>query len=88
MVKWNDLDQHLSSFNTEVVVVHGDGFCFLDAVTKSFLIDYNEDIPIKKVIEMVMYELMRDSIIILFQQGSNQQLVSDANRFFKKKSTD
>ena len=32
-------------------------FCFLDAVRKSLLIDYNEDISIIKMIEMVMYEL-------------------------------
>ena len=57
MVKWNDLDQHLSSFNREVVVVQGDGFCFLEAVRKSLLIHYNEDISIKKMIEMVRYEL-------------------------------
>ena len=57
MVKRNDLDQHLSSFNREVVVVQGHGFCFLDVVRKPLLIDYNEDISIKKMIEMAMYEL-------------------------------
>ena len=54
MVKWIDLDQHLASFNSEVVVVQGDGFCFLEAVRKSLLADYNEEISITKMIEMVM----------------------------------
>ena len=56
-VKWIDLDQHLASLNREVVVVQGDGFCFLEAVRKSLLVDYNEEISITKMIEMVMYEL-------------------------------
>ena len=43
----------------------GDVFCFKDAVRKSLMIDYNEDISIEKMKEMVMYEFMRDSIIIL-----------------------
>ena len=56
-VKWIDLDQHLASLNREVVVVWGDGFCFLEAVRKSLLVDYNEEISITKMIEMIMYEL-------------------------------
>ena len=56
-VKWINLDQHLASFNREVVVVWGDDFCFLEAVRKSLLVDYNEEISITKMIEMVMYEL-------------------------------
>ena len=58
MVKWNDLDQHLASINREVVVVWGDGFCFSEAVKKSLIIDYNEEISITKMIEMVMYETL------------------------------
>ena len=56
-VKWIDLDQHLASLNRGVVVVQEDGFCFLEAVRKSLLVDYNEEISITKMIEMVMYEL-------------------------------
>ena len=66
--------------------MQGDGFCFLDAVRKLLLIDYNEDISIKKMIEMFMckhYE--RHHHYSQCHQGSNQQLISDANRFFKKK---
>ena len=86
MVKWNDLDQHLVSFNREVVV-WGDGFCFLEAVRKSLLVDYNEEISITKMIEMVMYELYEQlNHYSQFHQGSNQQLISDAKRFFKKKT--
>ena len=85
MVKWNDLDQHLASINGEVVV-WGDGLCFLEAVRKSLLIDYNEEISITKMIEMVMYELYEQlHHYCQFHQGSNQQLISDAERFFKKK---
>ena len=86
MMKWNDLDQHLSSFNREVVVVLGDGFYFLDAVRKLFLIDYNEDISIKKMTEMVMYELhKRTHHYSQFHQGYSQQLISDEKGYFKKK---
>ena len=63
----------------------GDVFCFIDAVRKSLLIDYNEDISIKKMTEMVMYEFYeRLHHYSQFHQGSNQ-LISDAKRFFKKK---
>ena len=86
MVKWIALDQHLASFNREAVVVWGDSFCFLEAVRKSLLVDYNEEISIMKMIEMVMYELYEQlHHYSQFHQGSNQQLISDAKRFFKKK---
>ena len=85
-VKWIDLEQHLASFNREVVAVQGDGFCFLEAVRKSLLVDHNEEISIMKMIKMVMYELYEQlHQYSQFHQGSNQQLIIDAKRFFKKK---
>ena len=40
--------------NMEVKGVEGDGYCFLNAVVKVLTTDYNENITVEKVMQMVM----------------------------------
>ena len=81
-VDWRDLAQHLQQFDRQVIKVNGNGFCFLKAVRACLLIDYQEDIPVEKLMNQ-LYE--RVNYYSNFHQGGIWKLLKDAKKFIKKR---
>ena len=85
---WVNLSKYLASQQMEVQTIKGDGFCFLNAVSKVLEVNYNQNYPVQKAMEQIMKFLCEcfDKYTEYHQQKSEptpgDTLISDVIDFF------
>ena len=89
---WVNLSEYLASQQMEVKIIKGDGFCFLNAVSKVLEVNYNHTFPVQKAMEQIMKFLCENfnKYTAYHQQKSEptpgDTLISDVIDFFASRN--
>ena len=83
-VAWDKITDHLTLYQRKLILICGDGKCFLTAVRTCLTNDYLVQIPEEQVDNSILNEIYNNlGNYINFHQGSNRQIIQDAEKFFQ-----
>ena len=82
-VNWHALDAHVKQFGKEIVVVKGDGYCFLSSVMKALSVDCGQNVQRESLANQVLDHMYKKSkyYASFHEDGSARAMLKQAEEF-------